>query len=382
MTTTKLKLVETPKNTELLDKVIHEQNQIFNRLRDSKNSVEVIRDVEPEEENFKKVKTVLNAMLDVKLKKRRGSLRLLKNSQEIILVAENDEESAKVQTLFDALDKFKLEYCNLDRVALDKVFSNLSWVQKNVSWVQPDRLITFGEVEVSSTDMNFMNKFVTSSYLSSFCNHNGHSRACKVFNDATENPLILRRSKTRTLNDFYDICFLDELDEGEYPFVLRGLNCNFDCDQDPNALSDEDSAELGERVTSALNEMKVVNEKLDAYISEVSIPASEFFALLPDEINTELNELVEIAKQKELRDSQLVRKAVNVGLTLNLEVELDSLGDIEDIKKIISERVQNHLVGHSLKCGLDDYYSDGDHLKVKETTFAGVDVISNLDEVA
>jgi hypothetical protein len=380
MKTTKLELVETPKNTELLDKVIHEHNQIFNRLRDSKNSVEVTRSVTPEEENFKKTRTALNAMLDLNLKKQRGSLHLFETSQEIILVPKNAEESSKVQTLLDALHKFELDVRNLDRVALDTVFSNLSWVQKNVSWVQPDRLITSGEVEVSSTDMNFMNKFVTSSYLSSFTNHNGHSRACKVFNDATENPLILRRSKTRALNGFYDICYLDELDEGEYPFVLRGLNCNFDCDQDPNALSDEDSRELRSRVKSLLNEIEVVNEKFNAYISEVSIPASEFFALLPDETNTELNEFIEIAKQKELRDSQLVRKTVNVGVTLNLEVELDSLGDVEDIKKIISERVQEQL-GLNVKIGIDAP-CNGDHLKVKETTLAGVDVISNLDEVA
>ena len=84
--------------------------------------------------------------------------------------------------------------------------------------------------------------------------------------------------------------------------------------------------------------------------------------------------MVEIAKQKELRDSQLVRKTVNVGLTLNLEVELDSLGDVEDIKKIISERF-------NVKIGIDSS-SREDHLKVKETTFAGVEVISLLDEVA
>jgi len=378
MKTIKLELVETPKNTELLDKVIHEHNQIFNRLRDSKNSVQVTREVTPEEENFKKVKTALNAILDVKLKKRRGSFHLLTNSQEIILVPENDEESSKVQTLSDGLDKFKLEYRNLDRVALDKVFSNLSWVQTNVSWVQPDRLITSGEVEVSSTDMNFMNKFVTSSYLFSFTN----SRARKVFNDATENPLILRHSTIATLNGSNDSYYLDELDEGEYPFVLRGLNCNFDCDQDPNALSDEDSRELRSRVKSLLNDMKVVKEKLDTYISEVSIPASEFFALLPDETNTELNEFIEMSKQKELRDSQLVRKTVNVGLTFNLEVELDSFGDIEDIKKIISERVQEQQ-GRNVTIGIDNLYNpDKDYLKVKETTFADVDVISGLDEVA
>lgn len=378
MKTIKLELVETPKNTELLDKVIHEHNQIFNRLRDSKNSVQVTREVTPEEENFKKVKTALNAILDVKLKKRRGSFHLLTNSQEIILVPENDEESSKVQTLSDGLDKFKLEYRNLDRVALDKVFSNLSWVQTNVSWVQPDRLITSGEVEVSSTDMNFMNKFVTSSYLFSFTN----SRARKVFNDATENPLILRHSTIATLNGSNDSYYLDELDEGEYPFVLRGLNCNFDCDQDPNALSDEDSRELRSRVKSLLNDMKVVKEKLDTYISEVSIPASEFFALLPDETNTELNEFIEMSKQKELRDSQLVRKTVNVGLTFNLEVELDSFGDIEDIKKIISERVQEQQ-GRNVTIGIDNLYNpDEDYLKVKETTFADVDVISGLDEVA
>ena len=359
----KLKLVETPKNTELLDNVIQVYNQTLNRLGDTKNSVKVFRTVTPKEENFQKVKTALNAMLDVNMKKQRGSLNLIETSQEVILVPENDEESAKVQVLVDVSRNINIR--NLDRVALDKVFSNLSWVQTNEF---------SDEVEVSSTDMNFMNTFVTSSSLMNLTSGwTGHPRAFTVINDAYENLFRV---------NCLEVGYGFPLREGDYFKVLGKLNRDFDCDQDPNALSDEDSAELRARVTSALNEMKVVNEKLDAYISEVSIPASEFFALLPDETNTELNELVEIAKQKELRNSQLVRKTVNVGLTFNLEVELDSLGDIEDIKKIISERVQNHLVSYSLNCGLDSYFSDGDHLEVNETKFAGVDIISPLDKVA
>jgi hypothetical protein len=365
----KLKLVETPKNTELLDNVIQVYNQTLNRLGDTKNSVKVFRTVTPKEENFQKVKTALNAMLDVNMKKQRGSLNLIETAQEVILVPENNEESAKVQVLVDALSpalSSNLNIRNLDRVALDKVFSNLSWVQTNEF---------SDEVEVSSTDMNFMNTFVTSSSLMNLTSGwTGHPRAFTVINDAYENLFRV---------NCLEVGYGFPLREGDYFKVLGKLNRDFDCDQDPNALSDEDSAELRARVTSALNEMKVVNEKLDAYISEVSIPASEFFALLPDEINTELNELVEIAKQKELRDSQLVRKTVNVGLTLNLEVELDSLGDIEDIKNIISKQVEEQLVRNREWFGLHAYRSTKeDYLDVKETTLAGVDVISNLDEVA
>ena len=233
------------------------------------------------------------------------------------------------------------------------MFSNLSWVQTNEF---------SDEVEVSSTDMNFMNTFVTSSSLMNLTGgRTGHPRALTVINDAYENLFIVNYLREHN------------------GFRLNKGNCfNVLC-----SGGNENSVELGERVTSALNEMKVVNEKLDAYISEVSIPASEFFALLPDEINTELNELVEIAKQKELRDSQLVRKTVNVGLTLNLEVELDSLGDIEDIKNIISKQVEEQLVHNREWFGLHAYRSTKeDYLDVKETTLAGVDVISNLDEVA
>lgn len=364
MKTTNLKLVETPKNTELLDNVLHEHHQTVSRLIDTKNSLKVTRNVIPEEENFQKVKTALNAGLDVNLKKKRGCLNLIQTSQEVILVAENDEESSKVQVLVDAQDRQELNIRNLDRVALDKVFSNLSWVQTNRF---------SGEVAVSSTHMNFINTFVTSSSLmhvrmGSWSN----PRAFTVLDYETGNLFQPHQLKD---NYFSAIC------KGDYSRVLSELSCDFDCDQDPNALSDEDSAELREKVTTAFNEMKVVNEKLDAYISAVSIPASEFFALLPNETHSELNELVEIAKQKELRDSQLVRKTVNVGVTLNLEVELDSLGDVEDIKKIISERVQQQLGWGNVKIGIDAP-SHGDHLEVKETTFAGVDVISPLDEVA
>ena len=358
MKTTDLKLVETLKNTEKLDKVIHEYNQTVSRLKDTKNSLKVIRNVKPEEENFQKVKTALNVGLDVNLKKQRGSLNLIETSQEVILVPENDEESSKVQMLVDAQNfPGKLNIRNLDRVALDKVFSNLSWVQMNQF---------SGEVEEPIfRDMNFMNTFVTSSELMHVRMGRGfHPRAFTVISDGTDHLFQMN-----CLQEGYGL----RLDDGNYPRVLRKLNCDFDCNQDPNALSDEDSAELREQVIRALVEVKVVNDVLNDYISEVSIPASEFFAL-NDETNTELNELVEIAKQKELRDSQLVRKTVNVGLTLNLEVELDSLGDVEDIKKIISERF-------NVKIGIDSS-SREDHLKVKETTFAGVEVISLLDEVA
>ena len=356
MKTTKLKLVETPKNTDLLNNLFQIAREIEERMRDNQNSITVTRSVVPEVEDFKKVKTVLNTMLDVSVKKSRGSLHLLETTQEVILVPENDDERSKVQILRDGLFRQSLGHLqrNLNKVALDTLFSNNSCVQ-HVTDTRGNNL------KVSATNLNFLNTFVTSCSLNHPTKtHGGSSRRNMVFDD-----LDISRY------DFQSAC------SNSYSEVLEMWD--FDSDQNPNELSNEDSWELRSRVKSLLNDMKVVKEKLDTYISEVSIPASEFFAL-NDETNAELNELVEVAKQKELRDSQLVRKTVNVGLTLNLEVELDSLGDVEDIKKIISERVQNEL-GLNVNIGIDAPWN-GDHLKVKETTFAGVDVISLLDEVA
>ena len=356
MKTTKLKLVETPKNTDLLNNLFQIAREIEERMRDNQNSITVTRSVVPEVEDFKKVKTVLNTMLDVSVKKSRGSLHLLETTQEVILVPENDDERSKVQILRDGLFLQSLGHLqrNLNKVALDTLFSNNSCVQ-HVTDTRGNNL------KVSATNLNFLNTFVTSCSLNHPTKtHGGSSRRNMVFDD-----LDISRY------DFQSAC------SNSYSEVLEMWD--FDSDQNPNELSNEDSWELRSRVKSLLNDMKVVKETLDTYISEVSIPASEFFAL-NDETNTKLNELVEIAKQKELRDSQLVRKTVNVGLTLNLEVELDSLGDVEDIKKIISERVQEEL-GCMLKIGIDSSSCE-DHLKVKETTFAGVDVIFLLDEVA
>ena len=358
MKTTNLKLVETPKNTDLLDNVFQIAREIEERMRDNQNSIIVTRSVAPEVEDFKKVKTVLNTMLDVSVKKSRGSLHLLETTQEVILEPMNVYEESMVQILRDGLFRKSLGHPerNLDEYDLNELFSDFSSVQHVIDSRGND-------LTVSATNLNFLNTFVTSCSLNHPRNIHGSPRLMNmVFDD-----LDISRY------EFKSAC------SNSYSEVLEMWD--FDSDQNPNELSNEDSRELRSRVKSLLNDMKVVKEKLDTYISEVSIPASEFFAL-NDETNTELNELVEIAKQKELRDSQLVRKTVNVGLTLNLEVELDSLGDVEDIKKIISERVQNHLVSHSLNCGLDYYFSDGDHLKVKETTFADVDVISPLNEVA
>jgi hypothetical protein len=358
MKTTNLKLVETPKNTELLDNVFQIAREIQERMRDNQNSITVTRSVAPEVEDFKKVKTVLNTMLDVSVKKSRGSLHLLETTQEVILVPENDDERSKVQILRDGLFRKSLGHLqrNLNKVALDTLFSNNSCVQHVIDARGYD-------LEVSATNLNFLNTFVTSCSLNHPRKYHGMSPLMNmVFDDVDISRYDFQSACSNSYSKFLEMW-------------------DFDSDQNPNELSNEDSRELRSKVKSLLNDMKVVNEKLDAYISEVSIPASEFFAL-NDETNTELNELFEIAKQKELRNSQLVRKTVNVGLTFNLEVELDSLGDVEDIKKIISERVQNYLVSHSLNCGLDSFLSNEDHLEVNETTFAGADIISPLDKVA
>ena len=95
MKTTKLKLVETPKNTDLLNNLFQIAREIEERMRDNQNSITVTRSVAPEVEDFKKVKTVLNTMLDVSVKKSRGSLHLLETTQEVILVPENDDEGPR-----------------------------------------------------------------------------------------------------------------------------------------------------------------------------------------------------------------------------------------------------------------------------------------------
>ena len=62
---TNLKIVETTKNTEILENVMKKFDETYLRIRDSSNSVQIHRYVKSDEHNFQNVKTAISALLGI-----------------------------------------------------------------------------------------------------------------------------------------------------------------------------------------------------------------------------------------------------------------------------------------------------------------------------
>ena len=370
---TQLKLVETPTQTELLDNFIEVFNQTNERMQDRTNTIQISRFVEPDEGSFKKVKTAINALLDINLKKQRNSLTLVETAQEIFLVPDTEEDALRIATLQSYSRFHGNDIAVFDKNTLDSLFSNSSTFQTC-------RFAGVRKQEV--TELNSINKFVTSSRIqsqsSSYYSQPRHS--CLV-----EQGYGVFNALSNNLNNMHHGGVRGSFERGDYNRAVRQIfDWSFDWCEETNVVTDDDKPVSHEWVAqvirSYLDDLKTINDQLDAYIQELSISATEFFSLLPNEVNTLLDELVEVEKAKQLRASQVVRKTANVSLTFDLAVELDTLGDIEDIKEVISQKVKEQL-SSAMGISFGSSCSGGDYFRVEDTQFSGVDVVSVADEV-
>ena len=344
----KMKLVETPTQTDLLDNLIEINNQISDRFQDITNVISIERSISPEEGCLQRVKTAMNAILDIKIQKKRKSRSLLRTWQEIFLVLEKEEDAIRI-ALLDSYIRPGGFYGVPDKHLFDKLCCDSSAFQ----------LCEFAGVEPESvTGMNSINKFVTYGGLAPPNKGIRH----KLIYDPNDRNLGYR-----------------QLPLGDYKTLVRQIfDWNFNWCEEKNCVTCDDEVvsykKVAETIQRSLYDLNKINERLDVYIQQLSISAPEFFSLLPDEVNTLLDKLVEEEKAKQLRASRVIRKTANVSLTFDLAVELDTLGDIEDIKEVISKKVREEL-GSKVKIGIGSRSFGGDYLDVKDTKFSGVEVV-------
>lgn len=358
---TNLKVVETTKNTEILDNVMKKLDETYLRLKNTSNSVQIHRYVKCDKDNFQNVKNAINTLLNIKLKKERGSFDLIETIQEIILVPKNDDEKFKVDIL-------TREHVKLHTNNLDKLFSNKSSVQNM-------------KCDVTSEKMNLINNFVTDAYSDSvgktWILHPRFNTVVQI-GCGLEHRLAIALSQSRVNGSREVPCRnQNDLINAIVPYdPYFHWTCN--TEEEINNLP---TKKIIKHANNALNELEEISEKLDAYIKEVSMPASEFFDLLSDETNQKLDEMVEVKKVEFLRASQVVRKTVNVDLSFNMDIELDTLGDIEDIKKVITDNIQNQI---GLNVKIDFGWNRHQFIKSQSKTLKlnGVEVISEMEKVA
>jgi hypothetical protein len=134
-----------------------------------------------------------------------------------------------------------------------------------------------------------------------------------------------------------------------------------------------------EWVNSSIAVLDRINLQLDDYLNEISMPASEFFELLSDETKNELDALVTDRIKQETRAKNLVRNKVNVDLSFNVDVELNSVGTVEDMKEVIIDAVQQNL-GLNVKLNFDAISKDV--IDVCNVQLNGIELASATDEAA
>jgi hypothetical protein len=306
------------------------------------------------------------------MKKQRGDLKLIETMQEVYLAPENDEEKLKIEVLNTSL-KWIMTNKELDQHAFDKLFSNKAWVQNYV---------TAGSQSIECDNLNFINNFVTSASLSEVSEYNHSPRFNAIFeNMPAEFPHYLRRIfRYKSTQYWYHTDVSQDVEKYEQIIELLKHFADLEFDfESIEEINEYPQQQFEEWVNSSIAVLDRINLRLDDYLNEISMPASEFFELLSDETKNELDALVADRIKQETRAKNLVRNKINIDLSFNVDVELNSLGTVEDMKEVIIDAVQQNL-GLNVTLNFDAISKDV--IDVCNVQLNGIELASATDEAA
>lgn len=365
-------MIEMSDNLEKMDQLATLFETTKKRIHDTNTSIHVKRTVKPTKGNFQAIKTTLNTLLNINMKKQRGDLKLIETMQEVYLVPENDEEKLKIKVLNTSL-KWTMTNKELDQDAFDKLFSNKAWVQNYV---------TAGSQSIQCDNLNFINKFITSASLSNISEYDRYPRFNAIFeNMPAEFPHYLRRIFRYKSTQYWFHTGVSQ-DVEKYEKIIELLKHFSDSEFDFGSIEEINEypqQQFEEWVKSSIAVLDRINLQLDDYLNEISIPASEFFELLSDDTKNELDALVADRIKQETRAKNLVRNKVNVDLSFNLDVELKSLGTLDDIKNVIQDAVEKNL-GMNVKMDFEPMSKDVKN--ISNVMFNGIELNSVTDQAA
>tara|TARA_A100001015_G_scaffold314557_1_gene424259 strand:- start:849 stop:1916 length:1068 start_codon:yes stop_codon:yes gene_type:complete len=352
---TDLKLVEPISNTQILDVMIDDWNKTCERISlpsPSGNTFLVTRIVSPSDEDFQSVKTSLNTTLGIKMKKTRGSNQLVRTQREIVVVPETEEE------------ELKLEHLRSRGVEFEEDSSVVRSLSKNPN-LPITEFSSLGELRVEM--LSRIDQFVTHTYISN-CRGVVNLRS----HDKREPNLL----KSRMEEEIGESLYMYSNSEGDY----CGISVEFGQDpwffEETETINQLPTDQLIAALQPLQQKLKNYNAFIDTYLELVTVPFSEFFESLTAETILKMDQSIEKERKEELRKSQLVRKTVNVDLTFNLEIEMDTLDDVEEIKKVIQGRAEKELKSSIRPSLLGHNFMGHDHLEVKNENLSGVDILN------
>jgi hypothetical protein len=357
----------TQTNTEILDGLILEYENTLTRLVDTGSSIQINRDVEPEDGTEKsKFKDIHNRIKDIvktDFPKTRSSNELIETIQELKLVAATDEEEQKLEVI-----KSKVSYglttneCPYDKSILDTLFSNNASFQK---------VITTSKYGVSSNVMNDINEFVTSLYISNV----GYGRYAYdnirellvVGGDTTQTQL---RNVVCNWNARYTRK-VDVLENYRIAMDLLNIPFRIQYPDDDTEFSVEyinllDTSLLLRNLASTQDDLKKMNEKITAYEKSISISVNDFLELFPL--------LSKVIEDGISHSNKLVRKVVKVEVTKTYEMVIDVTdeGDIEtEISAFMKDKGEMGKIGYKT--------SKGDLITEVSSKFGSVSLLEVTD---
>jgi hypothetical protein len=357
----------TQTNTEILDGLILEYENTLTRLVDTGSSIQINRDVEPEDGTEKsKFKDIHNRIKDIvktDFPKTRSSNELIETIQELKLVAATDEEEQKLEVI-----KSKVSYglttneCPYDKSILDTLFSNNASFQK---------VITTSKYGVSSNVMNDINEFVTNLYISKIgfgrYAYDNIRELLVVGEGTTQNRLgnDVRNMRSGSYTGKVDVL-------RNYQIAMGLLNIphriTYPCDTEFSVeyINFLDTSLLLRNLASTQDDLKKMNEKITAYEKSISISVNDFLELFPL--------LSKVIEDGISYSNKLVRKIVKVEVTKTYEMVIDVTdeGDIEtEISAFMKDKNEIGKMGYKT--------SKGDPITEVSSKFGSVSLLEVTD---
>jgi len=395
---TKLEVIsnenETFSNTEILDGMISDYEKLVDKINNNESFMSITRTIEPnDEKSFKDYKKFIEDRLEQTIRKEKGSNHILSTSQELKFNVSEDSKKyyevfQNMYTCYNAFDDTSKSLMNVF-----KNFSNietLKWFSKKVPY---QTLICNSQYSTQVNELDYINSYVTDY---GFRKIDGKNRNTSNYRYTPfEYSLFEMSGLLRVLNydkknaNYYNIIeYILDSNGMDYDFMEEKLGIknpiwtdDFDEKTFCKNINSIDKSLLYSKLSEYNSQIKSINDILDNYYSEVTIDFSEFLdsieGIIPI-LNQELDEI----KVEEDRKSRLVRKKVNVDLTFNLEMEIDSLDD-DDLRKKIIERVENQInINLRFDCfenlyGFRDFFKiKGEETKLKTVSFNPIEKVS------
>ena len=401
---TKLEVIsnenESFTNTEILEGIISDYEKLMDRITDKDSFISITRTIEPnDEKSFKDCKKFIEDRLEQTIRKEKGSNHILTTTQELKFNVSEDVK--KYYEVFEDMyinrsfkrDDITESFLNfLKKFPLNK--ETQKWFSKKVPY---QTLICNTQYSIKVNELDYIHSYVTNYGFkktgwnkNSYNSYNYHNRYIPFEYSLFEMSKLLEEMGYEKSNEnYYDIIreILDSNDR-TYGFMEEVLgiedpryNEKFDEKTFYKNINSLDKSLLYSTLSEFNSEIKSINEILDIYYSEVTIDFSEFLDSIEGIIPI-LNQRLDEIKIEEDRKSGLVRKKVNVDLTFNLDMEIDSLDD-DDLKKKIINGVERQInMNLNFGCinnfgGWGDFFEvKGEETKLKSVSFYPIEKVS------